>query len=230
MRTHRAYASIATLFLVLALGLGLVGMIGCASAPSKIETALFEIRTNYIPTVITQTNYIPVTNTVTAFVTNTLNQVIDVPVTLVTVRTNVEYLTNIIETTVWTTKTNITTATGTAGAIINTFAPGIGSLVTAIIGGLLGIWGTARSKNPQIDQAQKVAASLAQIIEVGRNILANTPQGTQAAEAWKNWMIQHQAEQGVIQNVITLLEQSVNSQEAKAIADQLRALMAQVKS
>ena len=66
---------------------------------------------------------------------------------------------------------------------------------------------------------------LAQIIETGREVLQATPQGRLLDDRWKAWMIQHQAEQGVIEDVLKLLARVVDNDSAKTAAEDLLALM-----
>jgi hypothetical protein len=219
------------LVLLIDLFLAALLLTGCqTAAPTAVESALFQIHTNYVPQVFNVTNYVPVTNTVIKFVTNELHQVIEVPVVTILSQTNVTTLTNIFEATEWTTKTNVTAAVGAAGSIINTFAPGIGSLASAIALGLLGIWGTARQKNKQIGNLSQAAQVLTQTIQVGRELIARTPQGAQVADTWKAWMEKNQTNQGAIEQVIALMKLGVDKTDASYTADQLLKLMADVKA
>ena len=74
-------------------------------------------------------------------------------------------------------------------------------------------------------KATRVAGVLAQVIETGRAILQSTPQGKEADEKWKSWMIEHQAEQGVIEDVVKLLGAVVDTPSAREAAEKLVALM-----
>ena len=210
--------------------LGLSLLSGCKTAPTAVENAIFDIRTNLVPVVITRTNYVPITNIVTTFVTNEFQQTVEVPVVHVVTETNVTTLTNTFESTSWVTRTNVADTIQKAGRIADVFAPGLGSLASAIALGLLGIWGTARQKNKQISSLGATAEVLTQTIEVGRQLFAKTPQGAQVAEAWTAWMIKNQTKQEVLEQVIDLLKTGVNKPEASMVADDLLRLMNEIQN
>ncbi len=71
----------------------------------------------------------------------------------------------------------------------------------------------------------KTAGVLAQVIETGRQVLQATPQGQVLDEQWKLWMMQHQAEAGVMTDVLKLLQNVVDEPSAKLAAQQLVTLM-----
>lgn len=199
---------------------------GCATAePTAFERRFFNIETNVTEKVVVVTNTVTRTNieVATITVTNTEHQVLTSQVTnytavAVPVVVNV---TNLVPTYVFTPNTNAAQATAVAAKLGELSGiPGVGTIV-GLVGSLFwGLWGTMRSS-----KKGKTAASLVQVIEVGREFLARTPQGQQAADAWTQWMVQHQAEQGVIQDVIQLLPKAVDSPAANQVADELLAMM-----
>jgi hypothetical protein len=92
----------------------------------------------------------------------------------------------------------------------------VGELASVALGGVFGLWGLLRS-----NRATKTAGVLAQVIETGREIMARTPQGAAAGEAWKQWMVMHQAETGVIREVADLLNKAVDEKSAGFVAQEL---------
>ena len=93
-------------------------------------------------------------------------------------------------------------------------------MVGLLVAGAFAVWAQLRSS-----RAAKVSAVLAQVIETGRAVLQTTPQGQVLDEKWKNWMITHQAEERVIEDVIKLLGQVVDNESAKQVAAKLLSAM-----
>ncbi len=200
---------------------------GCATKPpTAFESKLFTIQTNFVPVLVTQTNVVTQTNQVQQIVWQT-NLVAGVPtpapistqmVVNVSWTTNVVTATNLIAQYEYAPGTNAAAITQAGGAIGNLF--GVGGLVSTALTGLFGLWaGLRSSKNA------KTAAALAQIIETGRQLLATTPQGAALDEKWKTWMIQHQADAGVISQVSQIVANVVDNETAKAAALQIAGLM-----
>ncbi len=210
----------------------------CATGPGRPPTAfeqrLFTIDTNYLPAVRLVTNVVVATQTVAVVtpapevlqVTNHLGQAQRV--------TNVAYLTNRETLLVW--ATNIAPATNlepaytltpneraaaivAGGRVAGDFF-GVGGLAGTLLGGLFGLWGALRST-----RANRAAQALAQIIETGRAILQQTPQGRRLDGEWKSWMVSHQAEAGVLAEVTKIVQQAVDNETAQTVAAQLLALM-----
>lgn len=135
--------------------------------------------------------------------------------------------TNIIPIYVETIKTNWVTAINAGGSVVNTAAPGVGTLVSTGILGLLSIFLGIRNRqyagqNTSLSQA---AGTLAQIIETGREVLSKTPQGQQAANAFTAWMVTHQADTNTIAQITQIVKDSTDNEEAQKAADQILALI-----
>lgn len=194
--------------------LGLITLLvpGCASnaaqrPPSALEQKFFAVTTNYVTEVHTLTNTVTVTNVVAGVPQVSTNY-------LVTTVTNVTPSYNFAA------NTNATQTANAAGATTNLFAPGLGALITSIVTGLFGLWGTWRSR-----RSNQTAETLAQIIETGQQVLLTAPNGPALAAAWKAWMVKHQAETGVIANASQLVANVVDTEQAKAAAEQIVRLM-----
>lgn len=229
---------------LLAIPLCLFILFGCATganrAPTAFEQKFFNIQTNYVPQVMvtTVTNYqiekvrqvVVETNTVT--ITNQQSgaqeqKIVYVPVTNTLVKevpvVTKEFITNTVPSYTYT--PNATTAQIKAGAetVGGLFGP-YGGMAAAAVGGIFGLWGHLRSS-----KANATSAVLTQVIETGSELLKTTPQGTVLADKWRTWMIAHQAEQGVIENVTKIVANVVDNEAAKDAAAKLTALTASVR-
>lgn len=202
-------------------------LVSCQTGPpSRLESKFFDITTNYVPQVVVVTNVTPVylTNVVTIQQTNVMvdKRVEVYPVTnlttLITYKTNYELATNYIPAYTFTPNTNAATVVETGKAAGDLF--GFGGIVAAILGGAFGLYGKMRST-----KALNTAGVLAQVIQVGRDILKTTPQGQALDSQWKNWMIQHQLETGVIQQVVGLLDRVVDDESAREVAAEIAKLI-----
>lgn len=187
------------------ISLALVLIAGCTTPPTALEQHFFDVATNRVPVVTAETNTVWVTNAVGAA------QV-----------TNVIWRTNEVDAYVLTPNERADTIAELGRAIGAPF--GVGELVGMALAGLFGIYGTLRSR-----KANKTAAVLAQVIETGRIVLQSTPQGQALDERWVRWMQQHQAEAGVMQEVMRLLASAVNTDSAKGVAGALCQIMEQKK-
>lgn len=202
---------------------------GCQSSPYEWETKFYTIETNVVPQVITETNQVFVTNTVERVVTQTnwesgtpVITVLPVKETIVTSSPVVTFSTNQLVTYTYTANTNAQAIGETAGSIFNLVAPGTGSLVTAAIGGLAALWGGLRSR-----RMSKSAAVLAQGIEIyGEVVKGLGPIGADVDKRVKSALQAHQAEAQVLQDVLRILENTVDNSEAKKAAEAIREFMA----
>lgn len=209
-------------------------ILGCSTAtpPTKTEQALFDIRTNTYPVIVVQTNTVLLTNSVTKiieitnqvgivvpqFVTNTVT--IPVPMLVTSVVQTQDYT--------FTPKTNglPAVASGVAGTVGNLVAPGIGGPIAgAIVPFGLAIWAWFRGS-----KKSATANNLAQTIETAREIIKSLPNGAAIDNQFTAWMQSHQAEAGVIPQVLDILNTTVDNQAAKETADQLKAALAALQT
>ncbi len=79
------------------------------------------------------------------------------------------------------------------GSIVNTFAPGIGSILALALGGLY--HGYRQVRNRRVNEA------LIQGVETARAVLTTTPQGQAADAQFVKWLMDHQKEAGVFTTV-----------------------------
>ncbi len=101
---------------------------------------------------------------------------------------------------------------GTA-TIVNTFAPGLGSLFALALGGLYHGYRQVRNK--------KVNEALVQGVETARAILETTPQGQQADAQLLKWLVENQKAAGVFTVVSDLVDQHSDNPAAKMTAQEI---------
>lgn len=196
----------------------------CATrAPSAFEVAHFNIVTNP-PVISITTNVIPVTlyktNEVVQTVTNvqgvTEYRTNVVPVAVPGFQTNVAVVTNEPQSYHFTPKPEaIQPYKDAAGAAGNLF--GVGGLASTAVGIFFSVWGFLRSR-----KNYSTAADLAQIIETMRSFVQQLPNGAAYDTALVSFMQAHQAESGVINQVIQLLTKEVSNPDAQVAADHIR--------
>lgn len=224
-------------FLLIAPLAALLICVGCKTTtpPTAFERTFVDYKTNYVEQLVIRTNIITLiqTNPVVKEIVVTNEVGVPVPVFVTNLTTIITYQTNL---TAGTNLVPVVTAApgdvskavaGTAGGIANTFLPGTGALVTESLLGLLTIiFGyRARQFSGQNSVLSQSAGVLAQIIETGREIMAKTPQGQNAANQFTAWMVKHQAETQTIAQISKLVSDTVDNEQAKKAADQILALI-----
>jgi hypothetical protein len=105
------------------------------------------------------------------------------------------------------------------GSIINTFMPGIGSIVALALGGLY--HGYRQVRNRRVNEA------LVQGVETARAVLTTTPQGQAADAQFVKWLMDHQKEAGVFNTVSALVEQLSDNPAARITAQEIAARVQQ---
>ena len=99
------------------------------------------------------------------------------------------------------------------GSILNTFLPGIGSMLALALGGLYHGYRQVRNK--------KVNEALIQGVETARAVLETTPQGQAADAAFVKWLMDHQKEAGVFTTVSGLVDQLTDNAAARLTAQEI---------
>jgi hypothetical protein len=97
--------------------------------------------------------------------------------------------------------------------VINTFAPGIGSIVALALGGLY--HGYQQLRNRKVNEA------LVQGVETARAVLTTTPQGQAVDAQFVKWLMDHQKEAGVFTAVSALVDQLSDNPAAKMTAQEI---------
>ena len=99
------------------------------------------------------------------------------------------------------------------GGVVNTFLPGVGSILALALGGLYHGYRQVRNR--------KVNAALVQGVETARAILETTPQGQTADAQFVKWLKDHQKEAGVFTTVAGLVENLSDNEAAKLTAQEI---------
>ena len=170
--------------------------------------------TNTVPQVIERERVVMVTNTLTGAVSGYVarDPVAKKLVTLLVTNTIPVFETSLVQAPV----TNLVAkpeALATIGAtcsIVNTFLPGIGSIVTLLLGGVCHGYHPVRNR--------RVNEALVQGVETVRAILGTTTQGQAADSQFVNWLMEHQREVGVFTTVAALVDQVFDNAAAKLTA------------
>jgi hypothetical protein len=211
----------------------LVAMVGLSACSTLDRAYKQEVTWTNAPTVHVFTNTVVVTNTVpvvtertnVVFVTNEVNGTVSGYATREPVATNliVAVVTNFVPVfmTNWmqvpvTNLVHRPEAEATiqaTGSLINTFVPGIGSIVALALGGLY--HGYRQVRNRQVNQA------LVQGVETARAVLTTTPQGQAADAQFVKWLMEHQKEAGVFTIVSDLVDQLTDNPAATLTAQEI---------
>lgn len=181
--------------------------VGCGTVqkpPSVTEQKFYTIETNVVEVVSWVTNSVPVSSD-------------EAPVA--------ELRTNKMEEYKFTPNSTAQLTAATGAAVATPFSPVAGGVVGAAIMGLFSLWGMFRSRD-RANQNEITAIELAQIIETGRQIILTLPDGAKYEQAWKDWMVKHQAETQVIGQVSQLVAETVNKPAAKGAAQTIINLIA----
>jgi hypothetical protein len=112
-----------------------------------------------------------------------------------------------------TTKPAVTAGIQSAGTVVNTFLPGIGGLVTTGLTALIGLYGYLRSS-----KNYNTGVALTQEIQTIRNFIQSLPNGATYDAALMQFAQAHQADAGVLNNVIAMLASETSNPDARAAA------------
>ena len=175
------------------------------------------VLTNTVPVVTERTNIVYVTNETTGAVSGYVarepvatNLVAVVVTNLVPV-----FYTNVVQVPVTNlvAKPEAEAVIQAAGSVVNTFAPGIGSILALALAGLY--HGYRQVRNRRVNEA------LVQGVETARAVLTTTPQGQAADAQFVKWLMDHQKEAGVFTTVSGLVEQLTDNPAAKMTAQEI---------
>lgn len=199
------------------------------SPPSKAESWLYNTQTNYVPTVQVVTNF----QVVTKFETNTIPitnavGVTDYRTNIVTIQqTNAVPATNTVmrEAYTETLKPGVTGTVQGAGGILNTFFPGIGAIAVQGLLAVLAGWGYMRSS-----KLGDTSAALSQEIETVRAFIQKLPNGQAYDAAFVKFMQTHQGEEGVLNQVLAILQKDVSNNDAQVGAQQMQLFLQQLQA
>lgn len=217
-----------TILLLTAVGASLGLMAGCQSSkpgglfsevdakpPTAMELRLFKAVTNYEDQVSQVTNVVRETNAAGAVASHEV-------VTQETKRVAVTQLTPGTGS-----NTIVSVLTGLAGLF------GWGGVVGVGSTGAITTYLNRRNKalaGAKISTLEDVSGVLAQNIETLRQVIATTPQGQQLGVAVKQYLMEHQNNAGLIQQVTDIVGTSVNQTAAAESAKEIQALLAQFQA
>jgi len=207
------------------------GLSGCATMDRAAYNQ--EVTWTNLPAVYVFTNTVLVTNVVpvvtertnVVFVTNAASGAVSGIATREPIATNWStatvtnvipvFMTNMVQVPVTNlvAKPELTASIDATGSIINTFMPGIGSVVALALGGLYHGYRQVRNR--------KVNEALVQGVETARAVLTTTPQGQAADAQFVKWLMEHQREAGVFTTVSDLVEQISDNPAARMTAQEI---------
>lgn len=196
--------------------------IGCAALtskpPSGLETKLYDIKTNYTPSVVLQTNLVTVTQTNVVNVRNPVTEVMyqTNQVTIQTVGTNIVTVTNLVPSYDFTTKASAVADAQLTGGVINTVFPGWGSVVSYGLTGILGLWASLRTKKQNALMANSVQA-----IETARSVIKSLPNGATIGKQFDDFLVQHQTDANLLNAIGPLVDKYVNADQAQGAATKI---------
>ena len=173
--------------------------------------------TNLVPQVVERTSVVYVTNAVSGAVSGyaTREPVATNLVTAVVTNFVPVFYTNVVQVPVTNlvAKPEALATIEATGSIVNTFAPGIGSILALALGGLYHGYRQLRNR--------RVTEALVQGVETARAVLTTTPQGQAADAQFVKWLMEHQKEAGVFTTVSGLVEQLSDNPAAKMTAQEI---------
>jgi hypothetical protein len=187
------------------------------NAPSVHIFTNTVVVTNTVPVVTERTNIVYVTDPATGAMSGyaTREPVATNMVTAVVTNFVPVFYTNMVQVPVTNlvAKPEAEAAISATGSIINTFVPGIGSIVALALGGLYHGYRQVRNR--------KVNEALVQGVETARAVLTTTPQGQAADAQFVKWLMDHQREAGVFTTVSSLVEQLSDNPAARMTAQEI---------
>lgn len=207
-----------------------VGLSGCASLDRAYDSEVTwsdvpvvkvvtntVVVTNIVPQVVERERIVTVTNAASGAVSGYVARepVATNLVTLLVTNTIPVFETNLVQVPV----TNLVARPGAlatieaTGSVVNTFLPGIGSIVALLLGGVYHGYRQVRNR--------KVNEALVQGVETARAILETTPHGQAADAQFVKWLMEHQKEAGVFTTVAALVDQLTDNPAAKLTAQEI---------
>ena len=220
MNAKRSVLFLVPLLALIAAGCGMFG--SYTSPPSAVESRLYDVQTNLVDRLEQRTVTNTVTETVTVYETNTVGQIVTRTNEVLLPQYEIVTITNQVEAYTYVPKEETVATVQTAGGVINTFLPGIGTAVSGIGIGLLGAWAKLRSW-------KKTGTVLAQNIETMREFLKTLPDGEKYDAAVVDYLKEHQRETGAAATVVSLLEKYVSGRQAKASVEEIKNAISALK-
>lgn len=187
--------------------------------PSAAEQHYFKIETNTMEIVKVVTNTVFQTNMVT--VTNAQG-VAEAAPQLIPIA-EVKPVTNYVTSYVMTPNQAAKDTSATIGGVVSSVAGPWGALAGAVSTGFFALWGNIRSR--KATTMGNIAANSTQVIETARSILLALPNGAALAAQYDAWMVQHQRDAGIANEVAAIVDKTVDPDHADMVATKLLALV-----
>jgi hypothetical protein len=188
-----------------------------ADAPQVHVFTNTVVVTNTVPVVTERTNIVYVTDAKTGAVAGYMvrEPVATNLVTMAVTNFVPVFYTNVVQVPVTNlvAKPEAEAAISAAGSVVNTFAPGVGSILALALGGLY--HGYRQIRNRKVNEA------LVQGVETARAVLTTTPQGQAVDAQFVKWLMEHQKEAGVFNAVSALVDQLSDNPAAKMTAQEI---------
>lgn len=212
------------------MAVAVLGVVGCATLDRAYDSEVtwsevpmvrvvtnIVVLTNTVPQVVERERLVMVTNAASGAVSGYVERepVATNLVTLLVTNTIPVFETNLVAVPV----TNLVASAGAlatieaTGGVVNTFLPGVGSIVALVLGGLYHGYRQVRNR--------KVNEALVQGVETARAILETTPQGQAADAQFVKWLMEHQKEAGVFTTVASLVDTLSDNPAAKLTAQEI---------
>ena len=191
--------------------------VGLTNAPVVQVVTNTVVMTNTVTEVVERTNVVYVTNAASGAVSGYVAREPVVTNLVTVVQTNLVpvFYTNVVQVPVTNlvAKPEMLATIEATGSIVNTFLPGIGSILALVLGGAY--HGYRQVRNKRVNEA------LVQGVETARAVLTTTPQGQAADAQFVKWLMEHQKEAGVFSTVSGLVDQLTDNPAAKMTAQEI---------
>jgi hypothetical protein len=204
------------LLCVLAAGCSMFG--ANPSAPTKFETVIFDTKTNFVEKVVLKTNVVNEVVVQTIYVTNEVGVIVSKTNEVTIPKYDLITVTQEVAQYTLTPSTNTIADVKLIGEVVNTFAPGIGTIFAGIALGVIGMFGKMRS-------TKKTGMVLAQDIETLREFIKTLPDGAKYDAVIVEYLQTHQEETNTAKTVLQLLEKYVSNTQAKGAVQELKAAL-----
>lgn len=188
-----------------------------SEVPEVKVTTNTVVVTNFVPQVVERERIVLVTNQATGMVSGYVERepVATNRVTVLVTNTIPVFETNlvVVPVTNLVAKPEALATIEATGSVVNTFLPGVGSIVALLLGGVYHGYRQVRNR--------KVNEALVQGVETARAILETTPQGQAADAQFVKWLMEHQKEAGVFTTVAGLVDTLTDNPAAKLTAQEI---------
>lgn len=216
MKINFPIKSVLTTIILFGILAGAVLFSGCdtpttgplSNQPTAFDRTLYDITTNVVQATnfVNQTNYFTVTTTNSAGTVQVVTNPIPLTVPIILSVTNFGY----------TPKAQTSATVGVVGDLASATGIPYAGLITTALTGLIGLWGYFKTNQgrtaatAQASQANAIAGNTAQILQVARNVIAQSPNGATLTTQLNAYMMQHQQDAMLANEVAGLVDKWVD--------------------